>query len=71
MTDKIIKMYEEMILPSIEYGLCGYIYTQLSDIEEEINGFYTYDRQICKVDTKRLLEYQEKINEKAKEFYLF
>lgn len=71
LTDKIIKMYEEMILPSIEYGLCGYIYTQLSDIEEEINGFYTYDRQICKVDTKRLLEYQKKINEKAKEFYSF
>lgn len=30
-------------------GLCGYVYTQLSDVEEEINGIYTYDRKICKI----------------------
>lgn len=29
-------------------GLCGAIYTQLSDIEEEVNGLYTYDRRKCK-----------------------
>ena len=24
----------------------GFCYTQLYDIEQEINGFYTYDRQL-------------------------
>lgn len=32
-----------------EKGLSGAIYTQLSDIEEETNGLYTWDRKICKV----------------------
>lgn len=30
-------------------GLSGAVYTQVSDIEEEINGLYTYDRKVCKV----------------------
>ena len=39
-----------MVLPSIPRGLCGCIYTQLSDVEGETNGLYTYDRQVCKVE---------------------
>ena len=31
-------------------GLCASVYTQLSDIEEEVNGFLTYDRKVLKVD---------------------
>jgi len=42
-------MYDEMVLPAIPQGLCGVVYTQLSDVEDEINGLYTYDRQVCKV----------------------
>ncbi|MDE6590306.1 MAG: hypothetical protein K2K53_08220, partial [Oscillospiraceae bacterium] len=41
--------YDDMVLPSIPKGLCGCIYTQLSDVEGETNGLYTYDRQVCKV----------------------
>ena len=33
-------------------GLSAAVYTQVSDVEEEINGLYTYDRKICKVVTK-------------------
>lgn len=33
-------------------GLSGAVYTQVSDIEEEINGIYTYDRKICKIQEK-------------------
>ncbi len=32
-----------------EKGLAGAIFTQLTDIEEETNGLYTWDRKICKV----------------------
>ena len=32
------------------YGLSGSIYTQITDVEGELNGFFTYDRQVEKVD---------------------
>ncbi|MCR5583963.1 MAG: hypothetical protein K6F63_00835 [Lachnospiraceae bacterium] len=54
LTDKIEELYDKMIIPGIKNGVCGCIYTQLSDIEDEINGLYTYDREICKVDEKRM-----------------
>ena len=43
-----------MVLPSIGHGLNGVIYTQLTDVETEINGLYTYDRTRCKVTAERL-----------------
>ncbi|MDY3250327.1 MAG: glycoside hydrolase family 2 TIM barrel-domain containing protein [Candidatus Choladocola sp.] len=30
-------------------GLSASVYTQVSDVEEEINGLYTYDRKVCKI----------------------
>ena len=30
-------------------GLAGYIYTQVSDVEEELNGLLTYDRRVDKL----------------------
>lgn len=30
-------------------GVAGYIYTQLSDVEEEVNGLLTYDRKVNKL----------------------
>ncbi|WP_139653191.1 glycoside hydrolase family 2 protein [Raoultibacter phocaeensis] len=32
-----------------EKGLAGFVYTQLSDVEEETNGILTYDRRISKL----------------------
>ena len=46
---KIRHMCKGMIDPVKEDGLAGYIYTQLSDVESERNGLYTYDRSICKL----------------------
>ena len=44
------RLMSEEIDPLIEKGLCGAIYTQVSDIEEEVNGLLTYDRKVCKLD---------------------
>ena len=52
-----------MIIPSIEYGLCGCVYTQLSDVEDEINGLLTYDRKIMKVLPDQLKEVGKAIQE--------
>ena len=35
---------------------CGCIYTQLSDVEGETNGLYTYDRQVRKVRPEAMRE---------------
>lgn len=37
-------------------GLAASIYTQTSDVEEESNGFVTYDRQVVKADIAKLRE---------------
>ncbi|MES2094316.1 MAG: LamG-like jellyroll fold domain-containing protein [Actinomycetota bacterium] len=36
------------------YGLSGSVYTQITDVEGEQNGFFTYDRQVEKVDEARV-----------------
>ena len=56
LTSAIGKMYAEMVNPAIPAGLCGVVYTQLSDVEDEINGLYTYDREVCKVDAAKMRE---------------
>lgn len=43
------KLYLQKLLPLLKKGLCGCIYTQVSDVEEEINGLTTYDREIIKI----------------------
>ena len=36
----------EALIPE---GLCASVYTQWSDIEEEVNGICTYDREVKKI----------------------
>lgn len=43
------ELYEGQVLPLVEKGLSGVVYTQLSDIEEEVNGLVTYDRKVVKI----------------------
>lgn len=59
------KLYLEKLLPLISQGLCGAVYTQVSDVEEEINGLVTYDRKVIKVPVERMLEINEKISIEA------
>lgn len=54
-------LYEKEIIPVIPKGLCGCIYTQLSDVEDELNGLMTYDRQIIKPDIHRMRRISEKL----------
>lgn len=35
----------------IPKGLCASVYTQLSDVEEEVNGIFTYDREVRKIES--------------------
>lgn len=47
------KAYQELqddVKDLMKQGLCGAVYTQLSDVESEMNGILTYDRRVCKLD---------------------
>ena len=59
--DRIRGLYDGMVLPSIPNGLCGCVYTQLSDVEGETNGLYTYDRQVRKVPPGPMLRLRKDI----------
>ena len=50
----LVKLYEDEIIPAVEKGLCGAVYTQVSDVEDETNGLLSYDRKVLKVDADRM-----------------
>ena len=59
--DALIKLYEEEIVPAVEKGLCGAIYTQVSDVEDETNGLLSYDRRVLKVSEERMRTIAQKL----------
>ena len=54
LTEKLRHIYETRILPAVKKGLCASVYTQISDVEDEINGLLTYDRKLCKPDAQTM-----------------
>jgi hypothetical protein len=40
--------------PLVAQGLSAAVYTQTSDVEIEVNGFMTYDREVVKMDSERI-----------------
>lgn len=55
-------LYTEQVIPMIEKeNLCATVYTQVSDVEDETNGLFTYDRQLLKVDEAKMQEISEKL----------
>ena len=61
--ERIQALYRDMVLPSIPNGLSGCVYTQLSDVEGETNGLYTYDREVCKVDARAMRELAKRLRD--------
>ena len=43
------QLFSRQLFPLISKGLSGAVYTQLSDVEEEVNGLVTYDRRVVKL----------------------
>ena len=63
LTQALISLYRDEILPCVKKGLCAAIYTQVSDVEDEINGLVTYDRRVEKVDAQDLLPLAEALQQ--------
>ncbi len=56
----------QSIIPLQKKGLSAAIYTQLTDVETEINGILTYDRAVLKLNPKKI----EKIHLEVRKAYL-
>jgi hypothetical protein len=53
--DAFIKLYDTEVRAAILSGASAFVYTQLSDIEDETNGVLTYDRQVKKLNPEKIL----------------
>jgi len=55
--DTLTKAYEERVAalaPLIQRGLSAAVYTQMTDVEIEVNGLLTYDRAVLKMNEGRV-----------------
>ena len=50
LTARYKKLQLKTVLPQLEKGLSALVYTQLTDVEDEVNGLFTYDRTAIKPD---------------------
>ncbi len=56
------KLFEKQIIPLIDKGLSVTVYTQVSDVENEVNGILTYDREHIKIDEEVLIDINKKLD---------
>ena len=50
------ELFQRQIRPAKEKGLAAAVYTQMSDVEDEINGLMTYDRSVVKIAPEKMRE---------------
>ena len=55
-TDAFVALQKQIRKAIKKKGLCASVYTQVSDVEEELNGLITYDRKVVKVNAQKIKE---------------
>ena len=59
----IRSLWEKQIIPLVKSAhLSIAVYTQLSDVEDEINGLVTYDRKVVKIDPELMRELNRRLS---------
>ena len=56
-----INEHLKTIIPQIKTGLAATVYTQVTDVEDELNGILTYDRKVVKIDEETIKEINRKV----------
>lgn len=59
-TDEYVK-YAEQLKQFIRQGFSAAVYTQTTDVEVEVNGLMTYDREVVKMDEARVRKVNQEI----------
>ena len=54
-------LHEKQVIPLIDKGLSATVYTQVSDVENEVNGIMTYDREHIKIDEDVIIDINNKL----------
>ena len=44
-----VRLHDKEVSPAVRAGLSATVYTQVSDVEDELNGLLTYDREVLKL----------------------
>ncbi|MGN6781991.1 MAG: glycoside hydrolase family 2 protein [Marmoricola sp.] len=44
-----LALHRDVLAPTVPRGLAATVYTQLSDVEDELNGLLTWDREVLKI----------------------
>ena len=57
------EIFGERLLTAKSEGLAASVYTQLTDVELELNGLITYDRKLFKVPAERMAALNGKLKE--------
>lgn len=63
-SEEVTEQYEKYakdLLRMVPKGFTGAVYTQTTDVESEVNGFYTYDRKVLKMIPERIHAINEKL----------
>ena len=63
LNDAVVRLYMDEVLPCVKAGLCAAVYTQVSDVEDEINGLLTYDRKAEKLQPEKMLPVAEALQQ--------
>ena len=56
-----VDLHRNELMPLKEEGLSGAVYTQITDVEKELNGFYTYDREVLKINAKTVYDINQEL----------
>lgn len=51
---RLLELWKQVYADDINIGVSAAVYTQITDIEKEINGLMTYDRKVIKADISRI-----------------
>ena len=65
--EAVAAVYREQVVESAKNGLCAAVYTQVSDVEDEINGLLTYDRKVEKLTAEIMLPVAEALQAAVRE----
>ena len=66
--EAISELYRNEVFDNINEGICATVYTQLTDVETEINGLLTYDRKVQKVSPEFLSQLNHELYEIGNKF---
>jgi hypothetical protein len=54
--NRFLELWRQVYADDTSLGVSGAVYTQITDIEKEVNGLMTYDRKVVKMDIRRMAD---------------